>query len=152
MKKIFAMVAVLSLICSQAFAVTYTVNSTEKFRDAQGNNKIRVQGTIAFDSAYPCNATTSRCGESIEAANLGMSLIDQMTIDPTHSTVANGVLLFRYFPLGKRADAGDGTNGPNIRAYYGSQGVAGITGGALVSAPSYDLSALTAVPFSAIGA
>jgi len=154
MKKLAAILMALCLISSQAFAVTYTVSSTERFRDDQGNNKIRVQGTIAFDSAYPCNTTTGQCGESIEATNLGMNSISQMNIDPTVSTVAGGLLIFKYSPTGLRADGGAGSLGPNIRAYYSqivSSGATGTNQGALVSAPSYDLSLLTAVPFNAIG-
>lgn len=151
MKKLAAFVMALCLISSQAFAVTYTVTSTEKYRDVNGDNQIRVKGTIAFDSAYPCNTTTGQCGENIEATNLGMETIDQMVIDPSFSTVAAGLLLFKYHATGLRAKAGSQTDGPNIRAYYSTQGVSGVTGSAFVSAPSYNLALLTAVPFVAYG-
>lgn len=157
MKKLAILVA-LCLISVQAMAApTYTASSTEKYRDAQGNSKIRVQGTIAFDSAYNCNASTKICGEAINLSNIGLSSLDQITIEPTFANnvgVAGGVVIFKYHPVGKVDDGVTGLESPNIRMYINGNITAGgpaFSSGPLVSAPSYDLSALTAVPFSAIG-
>lgn len=148
MKKMFAIVMALCLISSQAFAITYTVSSTEKFRDSQGNNKIRVQGTIDFDSVYPCNTTTGRCGEDLLPSHIGLDSISQIVIDPRVSSTAGGLLLFKYHPTGL---SGSGGTSGNIRAYYaGANGSSNV--GGFVSAPTYDLSALTSSPFMAVGA
>lgn len=151
MKKLAAFVMALCLISSQAFAVTYTVTSTEKYRDVDGNNKIRVQGTIAFDSAYNCDSTTGQCGEAIQPSQLGMASISRMAIDPAMSPVAGGVLVMKYHATGLRPTGGAGDDGANIRAYY-TKSVSAVGNAALVSAPSYNLALITALPFEAIGA
>jgi hypothetical protein len=159
MKKVLGILVALCLISSQAFAApVYTVTSTEKYRDVQGNNKIRVQGTIAFDSAYNCNATTKVCGEAITPAVLGLSSISRMSISPDFATavgVAGGLVFFRYHTEGFTDNGVAGLEGPNVRMYiYGNITAGGLpfASGPLVSSPSYNLSALTAVPFEAIGA
>jgi hypothetical protein len=160
MKKILSILALLVLVSSQAFAITYTVSSREDFTNAKGESKVRVYGTIAMDSSYPCNSTTKICGEVFLPAQIGMSAINQVLIDPPYSNVvgaAGGVFFLRYHATGSAAanvasEAGV-TSYPNIRAYY-TQAVPSngpVINGPLVSMPSYDLSALTAVPFEAIG-
>lgn len=160
MKKILSVLALLVLISSQAFAITYTVNSREKFTDTDGNAKVRVYGTIAFDSSYPCNSSTKICGEVFLPTQIGLSAITQVIIDPPVATgvgASGGLFFVRYHATGSAAagvasETGS-TSYPNIRAYYtqASPSNGAVINGPLVSMPSYDLSALTAVPFLAIG-
>ena len=68
-----------------------------------------------------------------------------MFIEPEQSGEARSLLLFDYDST--YTVITDATGG--IRAYFWNENVT--EGGSLVSAPTYDLSALTAVPFMAIG-
>lgn len=161
MKKILSILALLVLVSSQAFAITYTVSSREEFTDTKGNSKVRIYGTIAFDSAYPCNSSTKICGEVFLPTQIGLSTINQVMIDPTFATnvgTAGGVFLLRYHSTGSAAAGVASETGSvsysNIRGYIAGNTTAGgpaFSSGPLVSMPSYDLSALTAVPFEAIG-
>jgi len=132
-----------------AFAISYSVTSREDYRDRLGNSKSRVYGTIAFDSDYPCNTTTGRCGENFDQSQIGLLSIDMMTFETLHSTVAGGALILKYHATGL---SGDGSTFGNIRAYYTQvPSAADTTAAAFVSAPTYDLSLVTAHPFLAVG-
>ena len=143
-----ALAALLVFTCFavDALAVTYTVTSREEYTDVLGNQKKRVIGTIAFDSDYPCNTTTGRCGEYLVPNQIGMTSIDILSVH-ANETVGNasneGIFSWAYHPNGT---AGNGSAGA-LRAYYDD----GTGIGNAVSAPTYDLAALDAVPFMAIG-
>lgn len=144
-------VALLLALCftESAHAITYTVSSQESFTDDFGNSKRRVSGTIAWDSNYPCNTTTGRCGEDLIPSQIGLTSIDSLDIGMVNAPGATGgALFFKYHSAGV---SGSGGTGGNIRAYYTSQGVAGVTAAAFISAPTYDLSAVTSSPFKAVG-
>ncbi len=148
-----------------ASAATLTVSSRERYTDDAGTSQVRVKGTIAFSSTYRCvTGATGPCGAAILPAQLGMTTIQQMVIEPSVAVNvgqnANGTLLFfKYHRLGNVDPQIAGIapySGPNIRAYYwnistAASGTLGATSTGLTSAPSYDLSDLTAVPFEAIG-
>lgn len=147
MKKLFtvaiALFTVFALV-APAHAVVYTRSSTERSTDDLGSDVKRVRGTIAFDSDYPCNIDTGRCGEDLLPTQLGMATITHMFIQSEHSTVAGSTLLFEYDSAFTTGSGGTG----GIRANYSDTGIGGTS---LPSVPTYDLSGLTAVPFLAIG-
>lgn len=93
-------------------------------------NMNRVVGTLAFDASYPTG------GESLTAANVGLASAYPIKVQPY------GGYVFDY----------DATNS-KVRAYR--QTDPADTGGADVAlvevADTTDLSALTAVPFEALG-
>ena len=156
MKKI-CILALAFLVLMQAVgfaALVPTITSRQRYTDDAGNERMLVVGTLAFDSTYPCNNTTGQCGEALPPSKMGLETVDAMFIEPYYSASAAGVLLFRYLPHGTPPGATD-VDQPNVRAYYwgkvGGGATSGLTAGAFVSSPTYDLSALTAVPFLAVG-
>lgn len=154
MKKFLAIFIVMLLVSSQAFAALVpTVTSRQRYEDSNGTTYERVLGTLAFDSTYPCNTSTGICGEPLPSTKLGLSSVKRMAIDPAMSTVAGGVLIMKYHSAGLSGVGGDtAADQPNVRAYYtGLPSATNTTAAALVSAASYDLSLLTAVPFEAVG-
>lgn len=102
-------------------------NKSKNRVDGQFGPKMRVNGTIAFDSSYPTN------GESLPVSQIGLQTVDKMFI-PSYKGYT-----FEW----------DGTN-KKVKAYYADYSVN--TDGALIEvANAGDLSALTAVPFEAEG-
>src|SRR5512137_1620708 len=90
MKKQIAILMVLMLVASSAFAAMVpTVTSRQRYEAADGTTYERVLGTLAFDSAYHCFATTKICGEPLNLTNLGLSAISRFAIDPGQLSVAN---------------------------------------------------------------
>lgn len=156
MKKFIALISLSLLVSQSAYAsLVPTIESRDRYEDAEGVTYERVVGTLAFDSAYPGNSTTLIYGEPLPVSKLGLASVSKMNVDTAYAQnvgAAGGFILFRYA-------AAEGTQGtpsggvsyaPSVRGYY-SGGNGSLTAGPLVSLPSYDLSALTAVPFEAVG-
>jgi len=154
MKKFFTIAIALLMVFAlavPAHAVVYTVSDTIREKNDQGDDFKRVYGTIAFDSDYPCNNTTGRCGEVLTPSQIGMNTITQLFIDGDVDTGAIGYFVFKYHAAGL---SGSGSTTSVIRAYIPSMGegdTATTIQAPMASAPTYDLSALIAVPFQAIG-
>jgi hypothetical protein len=154
MKKFLAVLLVALLIAPCAFAAssaTPTVVTKQCYEDSQGVSYCRVIGTLAFDSTYGCATALNRCGASLDNTLLGLSSIKKIYISPANASnvgSGGGEIIFGY----KATDtAGNGRTGA-IRAYVSSTAIGGGASVApLVSAASYDFSALTAVPFEAVG-
>lgn len=161
MKKFLALLVVMLMVfSSSAFAaITITPTTKQCYEDTSGNSYCRVNGTIAMDSTYYCNSTTKICGYRFTAAQIGLKSITRFLPVMTHATNvggSGGVVTWVYHSEGKVDAVGSSTETANIRAYYyagptASQSGGGLSAGPLVSAPSYDFSALTAVPFEVIG-
>ncbi len=156
MKKILAILVLTLFVGQAAFAFTPTVTSRQRYEDSQGTTYERVLGNLAFDTAYPCNSSTTICGESLLPNQLGLASVTKMTIENEVATAVGagqgGLIVFKYHKSGKGAGATTGSSieGGNVRAYVESNLGANFSG-PLVSMASYDLSALTAVPFEAVG-
>jgi len=156
MKKFLVIFLVALLIAPVAFAASKavpTVISKQCYEDASGTSYCRVIGTLAFDSTYGCDSTTSRCGASLDNTLLGLSSIKKMYIEPTFSAsvgTSGGTIVWNYTSTGV---AGNGLIGAIIAnvAQARTSSTATSTVAPLVSAASYDFSALSAVPFEAIG-
>ena len=153
LKKFSVFLLALVLMSSQAFAITYTVNSREDFLDSDGDSKVRIYGTIAFDSSYPYNATTNLGGEVLLPTQIGLSAINQLVVDPIYvrSMGSSGSIAIVRYHSSLEASLATTTSG--IRVYSSMPN--GITqsslSGGIITVATYDLSALTAVPFLAIG-
>lgn len=102
-----------------------TVGLTGDWLESIGNKRA-VVGTIAFDSSYPTG------GESLTAANIGLGVIDHMTIEP------KGGYVFEYDYANKK-----------VLAYVEEAVAAG--GPLLEVANAVDLAAVTGVKFRAVG-
>lgn len=102
-------------------------NKTKSKIASQFGKKTSVRATMAFDNSYPTN------GESVPLSLIGLATVDQMII-PSYKGYT-----FEW----------DGTN-KKVKVFYGDYSEN--TDGALVEvANAGDLSALTAVPFEAVG-
>lgn len=156
--KIFAILALTMFIGHSAFATLQpTVTSRQRYEAQDGTTYERVIGTLAFDSTYPGNSTTLIYGEALPPTILGLASIRKMNIEPTYAQnvgVTGGTIFFKYSATEcTQNPLGGCLYGSNVRAFY-SRATAtstGVTDAPLVSLPSYDLSALTAVPFEAVG-
>ena len=152
MKKFIAILLVALLVAPVAFAAstaTPTVVSKMCYEDSQGTSYCRVLGTLAFDSAYGSNVTTGRIGASFTPNQIGLASIKRMAIEASNVSnvgASGGYIVWHYAPT---ATAGNGVTGA-IRAMVAQSG-SNLTVAPLVSAASYDFSALTAVPFEAVG-
>ena len=154
MKKFIAFLLVALLLAPVAFAAstaTPTIVSKQCYEDSQGVSYCRVLGTLAFDSTYGCNSTTQRCGASFLSYQIGLSSIKRMAIEPANASnvgASGGFVQWSYTATGT---AGNGLTGA-VRAMVATVGGAAVGSmGPLVSAASYDFSALTSVPFEAVG-
>lgn len=159
MKKFLALLTALVLLGSGLANASLqpTVNSRQRYEDASGTTYERVIGTLAFDSTYPGNSTTLIYGEPFPPKVIGLSSIAKMNIDSPYAQnvgPAGGTISFKYSAAECTVNTlGGCAYAPNVRGFYNRATATstGTTDAPAVSLPSYDLSALTAVPFEAVG-
>lgn len=144
MKKFLAILLVMVLLAPCAFAkVTVTTNSETFYENSKGVSMKRIVGTIAMGSTYTCNGAS--CGEPFSPqGKLGLSSIYTWISPFVYSTTAASyvIAIAQNYVSGAR-DASSGADGRLI--------LVGVSGAGLTSSVSGDYSALTAVPFEAIG-
>jgi len=153
MKKLFTLAIALLMVFGLAvpvYAITYTVDNTVRENDDLGTTIKTVLGTIAFDSDYPCDNSvggTSQCGEDLSPTQLGMTTIAQMFIESEHIEGAASLMSFDYDATFLTGSGGTG----GIRANFSDVSAGSGASASYPSVPTYDLSALTAIPYLAIG-
>jgi len=145
---ILALVSAVLLSASNAFAFTVTIQTEREYTDKQGSARKEVSGYLTFDSDYPCNTTTGRCGEDLPPYLLGLASVQYMGIESQVVNNTAGLFMFKYHPNGL---SGSGRTEGNVRAYYDRQTSTDEGRQGFTSVPTYDLSAMATVPFRAIG-
>lgn len=109
-----------------ALVATVSLTTGRTYVNGQFGRKTEIKGTLAFDSSYPTG------GETLIKSQVGLQTIDRMNIQ------AAGYVC-QY----------DSANN-KVLVYYGDNNNA--SDGPLIEVPNTtDLSALTAVPFEAVG-